>query len=427
MKVLIIGSGGREHALAWKIAQSPRVDKLYCAPGNAGIAQLADCIDIEADNIESLCNLALKERIDLTVVGPEKPLVVGIVDRFQSNGLKIFGPTRKAAALEGSKVFSKTVMRKYGIPTAEFRSFSSLDHARRYISSLSRPPVIKADGLAGGKGSIVCKTREEALDTAERIIKGKIFGGAGGKIVVEEFLEGEEVSILAFTDGSTIVPLEAAQDHKALYDGDKGPNTGGMGAYSPVPIITEELHYTIEKDILVPTIHAMNKEGRPYKGLLYVGLMLTAVGPKVLEYNVRFGDPETQPLFMRLKGDLLPMLLAVAKGRVETVDFEWDPRSAICVVMASGGYPEKYEKGEVINGLDSLSGLDDVVVFHAGTARRQGNIVTNGGRVLGVTAIGEDIRDAQGKAYDAVAKIGFKGAYYRKDIGAKAVRPARIP
>ncbi|MFQ5956316.1 MAG: phosphoribosylamine--glycine ligase [Candidatus Brocadiales bacterium] len=427
MKVLIIGSGGREHALAWKIAQSPRLDKLYCAPGNAGIAQLADCIDIDVGDVETLCNFALKERIDLTVVGPEKPLVVGIVDRFQSKGLRIFGPTRKAAALEGSKVFSKTLMRKYGIPTAEFRSFNSLDHAKRYISSLSRPPVVKADGLAGGKGSIVCKTQEEALDAAERIIKGKIFGEAGGKIVVEEFMEGEEVSILAFTDGSTIVPLEAAQDHKALYDGDKGPNTGGMGAYSPVPVVTEELYYMIEKDVIIPTIHAMNKEGRPYKGILYVGLMLTAVGPKVLEYNVRFGDPETQPLLMRLKGDLLPMLLAVAKGKVEAVDFEWDPRPAICVVMASGGYPDKYEKGEVINGLDSLSESDDVVVFHAGTAKRQGNIVTDGGRVLGVTAIGEDTREAQRKAYEAVAKINFNGAYYRKDIGIRAVHPARIP
>lgn len=422
MKVLIIGSGGREHALAWKIAQSPRLDKLYCAPGNAGIAQLADCIDIGIDDIDSLCNLALKEKIDLTVVGPEKPLVAGIVDRFQSNGLKIFGPTKKAAILEGSKVFSKTLMRKYGIPTAEFRSFSSLEHARRYIGSLNRPPVVKADGLAGGKGSIVCRTQEEALEAAERIIEGKIFGEAGGKIVVEELLEGEEVSVLAFTDGSTIVPLEAVQDHKALYDGDKGPNTGGMGAYTPVLAFSSELYYTIEKEVLVPTIHAMNKEGRPYRGILYVGLMLTAVGPRVLEYNVRFGDPETQPLLMRLRGDLLPMLLAVAKGRIEGVDFDWDPRSAICVVMAAGGYPEKYEKGDAISGLDSFGKRDDVVVFHAGTAQRQGNIVTNGGRVLGVTALGEDIRDAQKKAYDAVSKIGFRGAYYRKDIGAKAIR-----
>lgn len=427
MKVLIIGSGGREHALAWKITQSSKLDKLYCAPGNAGIARHADCVDIEPDDIGTLCNFARKERVDLTVVGPEKPLVMGIVNRFQSNNFKIFGPTRKAAILEGSKVFSKTLMRKYGIPTAEFRSFNELDHAKRYISSLNRLPVIKADGLAGGKGVIVCKTQEEALDAAENILGKKIFGEAGAKIVVEELLEGEEVSILAFTDGSTIVPLEAAQDHKAIYDGDKGPNTGGMGAYTPVPIVTDELYNTIERDILVPTVHAMNKEGRPYKGILYVGLMLTSAGPKVLEYNVRFGDPETQPLLMRFKGDILPILLNVAKGRLETVDFEWDPRSAVCVVIASRGYPGKYEKGEVIDGLDSLAESDDVVVFHAGTARRQGRIVTNGGRVLGVTALGDDIQEAQKRAYDVVGKISFNGAYYRKDIGSKAVGYARIP
>lgn len=427
MKILIVGSGGREHALAWKIAQSPGLDKLYCAPGNAGIARQADCIDIDADDIDALCNFARKERVDLTVVGPEKPLVMGIVDKFQSNGLKIFGPTKKAAALEGSKVFSKTLMRKYGIPTAEFRSFNALGHAKRYISSLNQPPVIKADGLAGGKGAIVCQTQEEALDAVENMIERKIFGEAGARLVVEELLEGEEVSILAFTDGSTIVPLEAAQDHKPIYDGDKGPNTGGMGAYTPVPIVTDKIYSTIERDILVPTVHAMNKEGRPYKGILYVGLMLTVSGPKVLEYNVRFGDPETQPLLMRFKGDLLPMLLAVAKGRLETVDFEWDPRPAVCVVMASGGYPGKYEKGEVINGLDALAESDDLVVFHAGTAIRQGKVVTNGGRVLGVTALGDDVQDARRRAYDTAARISFRGAYYRKDIGSKAVGHARIP
>ncbi|MHC4198052.1 MAG: phosphoribosylamine--glycine ligase [Planctomycetota bacterium] len=427
MNVLIVGSGGREHALAWKIAQSQTLDKLYCAPGNPGIAQVADCINIEADNLESLCNFARKERIDLTVVGPEKPLVMGIVDRFQSNGLKIFGPSRKAAALEGSKVFSKNLMRKYGIPTAESRTFSEFGHAQRYISSLNRPPVVKVDGLAAGKGAFVCKTQGEALEAAESILKGKAFGEAGGKIVVEEFLEGEEVSILAFTDGNAIMPLESAQDHKALLDGDKGPNTGGMGAYSPVPSVTDELYYSIEKHILVATIHAMSKEGRPYRGVIYVGLMLTPTGPRVLEYNVRLGDPETQPLLMRFKGDLPPILLAVASGKLETVDFEWDPRAAVCVVMAAGGYPDEYEKGAVIKGLDSVSGSDDVAVFHAGTASRHGEIVTNGGRVLGVTALGEDVREAQRKAYDAVVKIDFKDAYYRKDIGTKAIRPARTP
>ena len=427
MKVLIVGGGGREHALAWKIAQSPTLDKLYCAPGNPGMAQVADCINIEADNLESLCNFARKERIDLTVVGPEKPLVMGIVDRFQSNGLKIFGPSRKAAALEGSKVFSKNLMWKYGIPTAEYRSFSDLDHAQRYIVSLDRPLVVKVDGLAAGKGAFVCKTQGETLKAAESILKKRTFGEAGGRIVVEELLEGEEVSILAFTDGNTIVPLESAQDHKALLDGDKGPNTGGMGAYSPVPVVTDELYYSIEKHILVPTIHAMNKEGRPYRGVIYIGLMLTPTGPRVLEYNVRLGDPETQPLLMRFKGDLLPILLAVASGKLETVDFEWDPRAAVCVVMAAGGYPDKYEKGAVLKGLDSVSGSDDIAVFHAGTAGRQGEVVTNGGRVLGVTALGEDVREAQRKAYDAVAKIDFKDAYYRKDIAAKAIRPARTP
>ncbi|MEE9201428.1 MAG: phosphoribosylamine--glycine ligase [Candidatus Brocadiales bacterium] len=426
MKVLIVGGGGREHALVWKLTQSSKLSKIYCAPGNAGISRLADCVVMAADDIESLSNFARKERIDLTVVGPEGPLVKGITDRFQSIGLKIFGPSRKAAALEGSKVFSKNLLRKYGIPTAVFRSFSDLDHAERYIGSLSRPPVVKADGLAAGKGSIVCKSEEEAISAARSILKEKIFGEAGAKIVVEECLEGEEVSILAFTDGSTIVPLESCQDHKALLDGDNGPNTGGMGAYSPVPAVTDELYRAIEKDVLVPTVHAMKKEGRPYRGIIYVGLMLTYAGPKVLEYNVRFGDPETQPLLMRLKGDLLPTLLAVANGRLETVDFEWDPRPAVCVVMAAGGYPQKYEKGDAIDGLDDISGPDDdVVVFHAGTTMKQGTVVTNGGRVLGVTALGDDIEDAQKKAYDAVAKIGFKGAYYRKDIGAKAV--ARTP
>lgn len=427
MKVLIIGSGGREHSLAWKIAQSSRLKKLYCAPGNAGIAQVAECVDVEAESIEALSNFALKEKIDLTVVGPEKPLVAGIVDRFQSLGLKTFGPTRRAASLEGSKVFAKALMRKHGIPTAEFKTFSDLFKAQGYISSLGGPCVIKADGLAGGKGSIVCKTVEDALQAADRILKDRLFGEAGGKIVVEEYLEGEEVSILAFTDGSTIVPLEPCQDHKALYDGDQGPNTGGMGAYSPVPSITGELYARIEREIMVPTIHAMKKEGRPYKGILYLGLMLTAFGPKVLEFNVRFGDPETQPLLMRLKGDLLPLLLATVEEKLETVAFQWDPRTALCVVMASRGYPEAYEKGKEINGLESLKGLKDVVVFHAGTTKKQGKVLTDGGRVLGVTALGEDVLEAQKRAYAAIEHISFEGAYYRRDIGAKAVQRVRTP
>lgn len=425
MKVLVIGNGGREHALAWKLSQSARLKKLYCIPGNPGIAQVANCVDIDPGDTKTLLNFALKEKIDLTVVGPEKPLVGGIVDGLQSMGLKVFGPSKKAAALEGSKVFAKNLMRKYGIPTAEFRTFSDPSHARRYITSLGSPVVVKADGLAGGKGSIVCKTQQEALSAVEKVMKDRAFGPAGEKIVVEEYLEGEEVSVLAITDGSTIVPLEAVQDHKALYDGDQGPNTGGMGAYCPVPFVTEDVYSKIERDILVPTVHAMKKEGRSYRGVLYAGLMLTLTGPKVLEFNVRFGDPETQALVMRVMGDLLLMLLATAEGRLETVDFRWDPRAALCVVMASRGYPEGYEKGKEIKGLESTAGLKDVMVFHAGTAKKEGKIITNGGRVLGVTALGDDILDAQKRAYEAVSLISFEGAYYRRDIGSKAIQRVR--
>lgn len=425
MRVLVIGSGGREHCLAWKIAQSPRLSKLYCAPGNPGISSVADCIDIASEDLESLCNFALKEKIDLTVVGPEGPLVMGLVDRFQANGLAAFGPPKKAAVLEGSKAFSKTLMRKYGIPTAEFRIFGEFGPAKRYIDSINGPMVVKVDGLAGGKGSFVCRGPDEALKAAEEIIKKRVFGPAGERVVVEEYLEGEEVSILALTDGKTIAPLEPVQDHKALLEGDQGPNTGGMGAYTPVPAFNVALSSKIEQEILVPTVHAMKRERRPYKGVLYVGLMMTATGPRVLEYNVRFGDPETQPLLMRLKGDILSLLLATVEGRLEEASLSWDPRSALCVVMVSGGYPGDYEKGKEIKGLEAFSGREDLMVFHAGTVLKQNKVVTAGGRVLGVTALGEDLLEAQKKAYLAAGKITFEGAYYRKDIGWRALQKSQ--
>ncbi|HHT9141285.1 MAG TPA: phosphoribosylamine--glycine ligase [Candidatus Tripitaka californicus] len=422
MRVLVIGSGGREHCLAWKIARSPRLKKLYCTPGNPGISSVADCVDIASEDVESLCNFARKEKIDLAVVGPEGPLVAGLVDRFQANGLRAFGPTKKAALLEGSKVFSKNLMRKYGIPTAEFRVFSELVPARRYIESINGPVVVKVDGLAGGKGAFVCKNTEGALKAVEEIMEERTFGPAGERVVVEEYLEGEEVSVLALTDGKTIVPLEPVQDHKALCDGDKGPNTGGMGAYTPVPLFNAELASRVEEEILVPTVHAMKREGRSYKGVLYVGLMVTTTGPRVLEYNVRFGDPETQPLLMRLDGDLLGLLLATVEDRLEEAEFSWDTRAALCVVMTSAGYPGNYEKGKEIKGFETLSGREDLMVFHAGTALKQKKVVTAGGRVLGVTALGKDLQEAQKKAYEAAGKISFDGAYYRKDIGWRALQ-----
>ncbi|HHT9131987.1 MAG TPA: phosphoribosylamine--glycine ligase, partial [Candidatus Tripitaka californicus] len=387
--MLVIGSGGREHCLAWKIARSPRLKKLYCTPGNPGISSVADCVDIASEDVESLCNFARKEKIDLAVVGPEGPLVAGLVDRFQANGLRAFGPTKKAALLEGSKVFSKNLMRKYGIPTAEFRVFSELVPARRYIESINGPVVVKVDGLAGGKGAFVCKNTEGALKAVEEIMEERTFGPAGERVVVEEYLEGEEVSVLALTDGKTIVPLEPVQDHKALCDGDKGPNTGGMGAYTPVPLFNAELASRVEEEILVPTVHAMKREGRSYKGVLYVGLMVTTTGPRVLEYNVRFGDPETQPLLMRLDGDLLGLLLATVEDRLEEAEFSWDTRAALCVVMTSAGYPGNYEKGKEIKGFETLSGREDLMVFHAGIAVRQKKVVSAGGGVSGVTDSGK--------------------------------------
>ncbi|MGR3310159.1 MAG: phosphoribosylamine--glycine ligase [Candidatus Brocadiales bacterium] len=420
MKILIVGGGGREHSLAWKIAQSPLVEKIFCAPGNAGIAQVAECINICAEDISALYNFTLKKHIDLTVVGPEDPLSAGIVNKFDKGGLKIFGPSKRAAMIEGSKCFAKNIMRKHGIPTADFRIFDEPSMAKEYVSSLGTPVVIKADGLTRGKGVYVCKTEQEAFNSIDRIMKDKIFLEAGSRIVVEEYLTGEEVSILALTDGKTIVPLESAQDHKTAYDGDKGPNTGGMGAYSPVPFINREFYYRIEREILVPVVHAMKRENSPYKGVLYAGLMITSTGPKVLEFNARFGDPETQALIMRLKCDLVPLLLATVEENLDKAQLDWDERASVCVVMASKGYPEKYEKGKEIHGLEAQKGVEDVQIFHAGTTLKHGRIMTNGGRVLGVTALGSNVKEAQKRAYEVVHQISFEGAYFRTDIGAKA-------
>lgn len=427
MKVLIVGGGGREHSLVWKIAQSPQVSKIFCAPGNPGISELAECVKITADQTDLLCQFAVKENIDLTVVGPEAPLVDGIVDVFGKHNLKVFGPDRKAAILEDSKVFSKRLLRKHGIPTADFKCFDDHSQARRYILSRGAPIVVKADGLSKGKGVFVCKTNDEALRAIDSIMKDRVFGNAGDQIVIEECLTGEEISLLAFTDGRTIVPMESSQDHKTIYDGDKGPNTGGMGAYSPVPLMTNKLYYRIEKEILVPTVHAMNKEDRPYKGVIYIGLMITSNGPMVLEYNVRFGDPEAQVILTRMKSDIVPIMLATISGELDKIDLEWHSQASVCVVMASGGYPGQYDNGKEITGLDLLKNQEDVYVFHAGTGSVNGKIVTNGGRVLSVVACGNDVKEAREKVYDALSKISFDGAHYRRDIAGKAVTIPRFP
>jgi phosphoribosylamine--glycine ligase len=422
MKVLVIGGGGREHSLVWKIAQSPEVSKIFCAPGNPGISELAECIDITADQTSLLCEFAVKEDIGLTVVGPEAPLVDGIVDVFSKHNLKVFGPDQKAAILEDSKVFSKLLLRKHGIPTADFKCFDDHSQARHYILSRGTPIVVKADGLSKGKGVFVCKTNDEATMAIDSIMKDRVFGNAGDQVVIEECLIGEEVSLLAFTDGRTIVPMESSQDHKTVYDGDEGPNTGGMGAYSPVPIMTSELYRGVEKNILVPTVHAMNKEGRPYKGVIYIGLMITSAGPMVLEFNVRFGDPEAQVILTRMKSDIVPIMLATISGGLDNVDLEWLPQASVCVVMASGGYPGQYDNGKEIKGLDSLKNQEGISVFHAGTKSENEKIVTNGGRVLNVVACGRDIKEAQKKVYEAVSKISFDGAHYRRDIADKAIK-----
>ncbi|NLZ38531.1 MAG: phosphoribosylamine--glycine ligase [Firmicutes bacterium] len=422
MRVLVVGSGGREHALAWKLKKSPRVQKVYCAPGNAGIAQEAECVPIAAEDIDALVDFARQEKIDLTVVGPEAPLNLGIVDAFTAAGLSIFGPMQKAARLEGSKVFAKQIMEKYRIPTAESRSFTDVEEALVYLREKGAPIVVKADGLAAGKGVVVAATLAEAEDAVRRMLLEKEFGAAGSRIIIEEYLQGEEVTVLAFTDGEAIIPMASSQDHKAAYDGDKGPNTGGMGAYSPAPVLTKELLAQVEKEILQPTIAGLRAEGIIYKGVLYAGLMITEKGPKVLEYNVRFGDPECQVILPRLKTDLCTIMLAVINNDLANTTIEWYDHHAACVVMASGGYPLSYQKGKIITGLNEAAKLQDVYIFHAGTAKEGDKFVTSGGRVLGITAWGGKLTDALDKAYQAVKLINFAGAHYRRDIGQKALR-----
>ena len=420
MKILIIGGGGREHALAWKIAQSPQVTTLFCAPGNPGTAQGATNLDISADDLNRLLAFALEQSIDLTVVGPEQPLVLGLADRFQERGLKVFGPSAKAAQLEGSKAFSKNLMQKYSIPTAEYAAFDDPDKARAYLKGKG-PQVVKANGLAAGKGVFVCASEAEAVAAIGQIMNDKIFGESGNRIIIEERLEGQEVSLLAFTDGTTVLPMEAAQDHKAVFDGDTGPNTGGMGAYSPAPIFTPELKQKVIDQIMVPAVNGMRAEGTPYQGVLYAGLMITPNGPKTLEFNARFGDPETQPLMVRMQSDIVPIMEACADGTLDSCSLEWKRDTAVCVVMASEGYPGLYEKGRPIRGLDQANSLPGVTVFHAGTQQVGDDIVTSGGRVLGVTALGGNVQKAIEKAYQAVGKIQWQGAQFRKDIGQKAL------
>lgn len=421
MRVLVVGSGGREHALVWKIRQSTLADKVFCAPGNGGISRIAECVDIKADDISGLISFATKNKIDLTVVGPEAPLSGGIVDRFSVNGLRVFGPSREAARLESSKVFMKELARKYNIPTAKFEVFSDSAGAKKYIKGLKGKFVVKADGLAAGKGVVVCSSKEEGLAALEAMMERKIFGEAGNKVIIEECLEGEEASVIVVTDGKDAVPLASAQDHKRIFDGDKGPNTGGMGAYSPAPVVSADLTAVIMKDIIRPTIDALSKEGVRYAGALYAGLMIGEAGPKVLEFNCRFGDPETQAILPRLKSDFIGLIEASIDDEIDITSLEWDERPCVSVVLSSGGYPGEYKAGFEIEGLDALEKAKDVYVFHAGTKIADGKTVTSGGRVLNVTALGSDIRDAIDRCYNAVNLIEFEGMHFRRDIGYRAL------
>ena len=424
MNVLLIGSGGREHAIAWKLAQSKQLSTLFITPGNPGTAQCGQNITIDVNDTDKLLDFAQQNKVELIVVGPEDPLAAGIVDTFEAAGIKAFGPSGKAAQLEADKAFAKQLMRSSSVSTAEARVFDRFSDAKAYIASRDEPVVVKAAGLAKGKGVYVCDDPSDGILAAEKIMRDKIFGSAGDKIIVEDKLLGEEASILAFVDGRNIYVMESSQDHKPIGDGDTGPNTGGMGAYSPAPVVTDAIMGQITREILVPVVDGMNRHGTPYKGVLYAGIMMTAGGPRVLEFNVRFGDPETQPILMRLKSDLLEVLVATCDGTLDEVTLKWDPRPAVCVVMASGGYPGDYEKGKTITGLDDARRLEDVIVFHAGTKEQDGQIVTGGGRVLGVTALGETIAEAKAAAYEAVDRIEFEGAYCRRDIADKAIRAA---
>lgn len=426
MKVLVIGGGGREHALCWKVSQSRLLKKLFIAPGNPGTALHGENVLIPAEDINGLKAFALRESIDLTIVGPELPLTMGIVDEFKKAGLRVFGPAKDAALLEGSKAFAKDLLHRHGIPTGFYKAFENPEYAIAYVETHKGPFVVKADGLAAGKGVIICRTKDEAKEAVRLIMQEKAFGSAGNKIIIEEFLEGEEASFLAITDGTNVVPLAPAQDHKAILDNDQGPNTGGMGAYSPTALITEALQKEIMDTIMLPVVKAMEAEGRPYKGVLYAGLMIKDHKPKVLEFNCRFGDPETQPILMRLESDLLDVLSRCAeegKAGLDGVTLNWSKKSSVCVVMSSEGYPGEYVKGHEINGLKEAKGLKDVMVFHAGTAIKDNKVVTSGGRVLGVTALGDDLRHAIERAYSAVGKISWKGAYFRHDIGIKGLKP----
>lgn len=421
MNVLVVGGGGREHALVWKLAQSPRVDRVFCAPGNAGIEAQAECVAVAAEDLTGLTALAREKRIDLAVIGPEAPLTLGLADRLAEAGIMVSGASAAAARIEGSKAFAKDLMKKYGIPTGDYQVFEAYGPARSFIEKTGGPLVVKADGLAAGKGVLLCRTTEEALGALDQVMKARAFGAAGDRVVVEEFLEGEEASFLVFTDGKSVRPLPTSQDHKAIFDHDRGPNTGGMGAYSPAPVVTPALHEEIMDRVMRPTVEAMAAEGCPYQGVLYAGLMIGPKGPQVLEFNARFGDPECQPLILKLESDLVDILEAIPRGRLDQVDIAWNDAVSLCLVLASQGYPGPYEKGLPIEGLEAAAGQQGVVVFHAGTARKDGRIVTNGGRVLGVTALGRDVVQARERAYGAAELIRWPGKYARTDIGLKAL------
>ncbi len=423
MKILIVGSGGREHAIAWKVAQSSKADKIYCAPGNAGISEIAECVDIGAMEFDKLVAFAKKEAIDLTIIGMDDPLVGGVVDEFEKAGLKVFGPRKNAAILEGSKAFSKDLMKKYNIPTAAYETFDSPEKAMEYLETSKYPIVLKADGLALGKGVLICNDRNEAMEGVKSLMLDKQFGSAGNTIVVEEFMTGREVSVLSFVDGNTIKIMTSAQDHKRAKDGDKGLNTGGMGTFSPSPFYTKEVDEFCKKYIYQASVDAMKSEGREFKGIIFFGLMLTSEGPKVLEYNARFGDPETQVVLPRMKNDIVDVFEACIDGTLDKIDLQFEDNAAVCVVLASDGYPVKYEKGLPISGLEKFKDKDSYFVFHAGTKLVDGKVVTNGGRVLGVTATGSDLKQARTNAYEATKLIEFDNKYMRNDIG-KAIDEA---
>lgn len=416
MKILVVGGGGREHVIIWKLLQNSSISEIHCAPGNGGISDIAKCVPIGATDIDALVEYSKQEQFDLVIVAPDDPLYMGLVDKLEADGIRAFGPNSKAAEIEGSKVYAKQLMKKYSIPTADYEIFDNYDKALKYIESCKLPTVIKADGLALGKGVLICNTSEEAKDALQLIMVDKKFGEAGSRVVIEELIEGPEVSVLSFCDGDTILPMASAQDHKRAFDGDRGPNTGGMGTFSPSPKYTQEIQKQVEETIIKPTVKALKAEGRPFKGIIFFGLMLTKDGPKLLEYNARFGDPEAQVVLPRLKNDLLDIINACIDGTLCRTNLEWEDKSAVCVVMASGGYPGSYKKGVTIDG---LSNIENSIVFHAGTGKKDEKYYTSGGRVLGITALGEDINEARKTAYSNIKRVDFDGAQYRTDIGIK--------